>query len=84
MDQICRELQLYSQCVDGSADFYDDLVSGYCGGVTAPNAPAVVCTDTDFKFIRIGTVDRGDPEGRNIEVTREPFLRNVRKNARAH
>ncbi|OAG10894.1 uncharacterized protein CC84DRAFT_1173219 [Paraphaeosphaeria sporulosa] len=50
-------------------NFYDDVVNQYCGGAPAPDKSTLVCTDADFKFIQVGNVDPGDPQGRNIEVT---------------
>ncbi|KAF2443709.1 hypothetical protein P171DRAFT_445080 [Karstenula rhodostoma CBS 690.94] len=54
--------------------FYNRVFTEYCGGVSAQKM--LLCTDADFKFLEIGTVDPGDPQRRNIEDT-HPQCRNV-------
>lgn len=65
-------LHVFLQRANYSADFYDRMATDFCRG-SNDNGPLLVCTDAHFKFIKIGTVDPGDPQGRNIEVTREYY-----------
>lgn len=50
------------------ADFYDLVDNSFCAGT--PTEKLLICTDVHFKFIRVGTPDPGDGQGRNIDVTR--------------
>lgn len=56
--------------------FYNSVVLDFCGGQKA-NRALLVCTDAHYQFIKIGTPDPGDAEGRNIEATREYLLNYV-------
>lgn len=57
---------------DISIGFYKEVVDKFCGGSGANNnSPLLVCTDADYQFIKVGSPDPGDPQGRNIEVTRK-------------
>jgi hypothetical protein len=51
-------------------DFYQRVDTEFCIGHN-DNSPLLVCTDAHFKFIKIGQVDPGDPQGRTIENTRK-------------
>ncbi|KAF1965698.1 hypothetical protein BU23DRAFT_574648 [Bimuria novae-zelandiae CBS 107.79] len=56
--------------------FYDRVTKEFCSGQRGINNPTLVCTDADYKFIKTGASDPGDPQGRKIEDT-HPQCANV-------